>query len=171
MDNRELKIYTDLGNGANNPSFKGLSITEYTFKAPRMGSPELTATLRYETALDDEWTHKEYVTVRGEKYYIFNTPESSKENTSGLYIHQLSFISERDVMLSNVLFYDTVEGYSSSVDKPYSNNTKVTFYGTLREFVDRINCAFLYAGVADSRLLSDTSPSKADVVGDRKSVV
>lgn len=166
MDNRELKIYTDLGNGANNPSFKGLSITEYTFKAPRMGSPELTATLRYETALDDEWTHKEYVTVRGEKYYIFNTPESSKESTSGLYIHQLSFISERDVMLSNVLFYDTVEGYSSSVDKPYSNNTKVTFYGTLREFVDRINCAFLYAGVADSCLLSDTSPSKADVVGD-----
>ena len=61
MDNRELKIYTDLGNGANNPSFKGLSITEYTFKAPRMGSPELTATLRYETALDEEWTDRKSV--------------------------------------------------------------------------------------------------------------
>lgn len=166
MDSRELKIYTDIGNGVNNPSFKGLSLTEYTFKAPRMGSPELTATLRYETALDNEWTHKEYVTVRGEKYYIFNTPESKKDNTSGLYVHSLSFVSERDVILTNVLFYDTVEGYSSSVDKPYSNNTKVTFYGTLSEFVDRMNCAFLYAGVADSCLLTNTSPSKADVAGD-----
>jgi hypothetical protein len=61
-----------------------------------------------------------------------------------------------------------VQGYSLTIDKPCSNNTKVNFYGTIREFVDRLNCAFLAAKIGDSVLATKTDLQRddADIKGD-----
>ena len=162
-----LYIRTDNGLGDKDPSFHDIKITEYSFQATRMGMPSLTATLMYETCLDDDWTGREYVIIRGERHYIRHTPTSSKSNTDARYKHNISFTSERAEILGNVYAYDVVRGYSLTSDKPSSNSTKIVFFGTIREYVDRLNCMFLYAGVGDSILKRKTSLTTADTpVGD-----
>lgn len=162
-----LKIRTDNGLGVNNPSFFDIQIDTYEFSEPRMGMPSLKATLMYGECLDDLWTHREYVEFRGERYYIRHTPTSSKSNTDARYKHQIEFQSERAEILSNVYFYDAVYGVSTTKYKPCSNSTKFTFFGPIREFVDRLNCAFRYAGVGDYILTTKTSLTTDDIpVGD-----
>ena len=167
-----LKLKTDNGLGANNPSFKDIEITEYSFKSPLMGIPTLTAELLWPTCLDNEWTHKEYVELRGEKYYIrqVQTSEISNDNIIK-YKHSLDFKSEREQLL-HVYFYDVVPSWSNTYDKPNTNSTKFTFFGTPREYCDRLNCAFRYAGIGDSILETKTSLTDTDTpVGDGYCVV
>lgn len=155
-----LRLRTD--NGGNDPSFHDIEIAEYTYESTRMGMPTLKATLMWPTCLDNEWTGREYVVLRGEKYYIRHTPSSTKSNTDERYQHDLEFHSERDELLGSVYFYDTVYKHAKYKDKPCSNSTKFSFYGDIGEFVDRLNCALKYSGVGDSILDSKTSLTTAD---------
>lgn len=157
-----LSIKTDTGLGDKNPSFHNIEITEYTFSSTRMGIPTLTATVMYDTCLDSEWTGDEYVTLRGERYYIRNTPSSSKSNTDMRFKHEINFKPERAEKLSSIYFEDVVPSWSETKDKPCSNSTIFTFYGTIAEYLDRLNCAFLKAGVGDSILKTKTSLTTLD---------
>lgn len=172
-----LKLRTDNGLGANNPTFKNIEITEYSFKSPRMGIPTLTAELMWPTCLDDEWTGKEYVEFRGEKYYIRQVQTSEISNNNVIkYKHSLDFKSERE-RLAHVYFYDVVPSdihpsNSAGHDKPNTNSTTFKFFGTPYEYADRLNCAFRYAGIGDSILDTKTSLRDTDVpVGDGYCVV
>lgn len=172
-----LKLKTDNGLGANNPPFKNIEITEYSFKSPLMGIPTLTAELLWPACLDDEWTHKEYVELRGERYYIRQVQSSEISNNNVIkYKHSLDFKSEREQLL-HVYFYDVVPSdihpsNSSGHDRPNTNSTKFKFFGTPREFCDRLNCAFRYAGIGDSILNTKTSLTDIDTpVGDGYCVV
>lgn len=158
MIDRVLKIYTDEGLGNDNPTFYDIELTEYNFNAPRMGMPQLTATLKYHECLDNKWTEREYVVIRGERYYIKHVQTSEQKNTDLRYIHSLSFLSERDELFSDVYFFDMVYSGSSVEDKPCSNSPSFKFYGTIGEAVDRFNCALRYAGIGDSSLISSTNP-------------
>lgn len=167
-----LSIKTDTGASGNDPTFHGIELTEYEYSASRMGMPQLKATLMYDTCLDSEWSGTEYVEFRGERYYLRDTPASTKSNTDARYKHELVFRSERDELLGNLLFFDVVPKNASSdssitADKPNTNSTDFTFYGDIREFVDRLNCALLAAGVGDTILGTKTYLTTEDVpVGD-----
>lgn len=167
-----MKLKTDNGLGANNPSFKNIEITEYSFKSPLMGIPTLTAELLWQTCLDDEWTHKEYVELRGERYYIRQVQSSEISNNNVIkYKHSLDFKSEREQLL-HVYFYDVVPSWSATYDSPNTNSTEFKFFGTPREFCDRLNCAFRYAGIGDSILANKTALTDLDEpVGDGYCVV
>lgn len=167
-----LKLKTDNGLGDSNPTFKDIEITEYSFKSPRMGIPTLTAVLMWPTCLDDEWTGKEYVVLRGEKYYIRQAQSSEIANNNVIkYKHSLNFESERE-QLTNVYFYDVVPSWSSTDDRPNTNSTIFKCFCTIREYADRLNCAFRYAGIGDSILNTKTSLTDADTpVGDGYCVV
>lgn len=166
-----LKLRTDNGLGENNPSFKDIEITDYSFDSPRMGMPTLTATLILPTCLDDEWTGKEYVVLREEKYYVRDTPTSEKDNTDARYKHSLEFKSERE-QLGEVYFYDVVPSWSATYDRPNTNSTEFKFFGTIREYADRLNCAFRYAGIGDSILNTKTTLTDTDTpTGDGYCVV
>lgn len=157
--------------------FKDIEITEYSFKSPRMGMPTLTAELYWPTCLDDEWTGREFVELRGERYYIRQAQSSEISNNNVVkYKHSLDFKSEREI-LGHVYFYDVVpsdilQSNSSGHDKPNTNSTTFKFFGTPYEFADRLNCAFRYAGIGDSILKTKTSLRDADTpVGDGYCVV
>ena len=157
--------------------FKNIEITEYSFKSPRMGIPTLTAELYWPTCLDDEWTGKEFVELRGERYYIRQAQSSEISNDNVVkYKHSLDFKSEREI-LAHVYFYDVVpsdilDSDSEGHDKPNTNSTTFKLYGTPYEYADRLNCAFRYAGIGDSILNTKTSLRDTDVpVGDGYCVV
>lgn len=161
-----LKIYTD-NDLPSNPSFHGIELSEYEYKPSRMGIPTLTATLMWGKCLNDEWTGREYVELRGERFYIRHTPSSEKSNTDERYKHSIEFNSEFDEILSNVYFEDYVPsgyvlGNLLTYDKPCSNSSVFTFYGTISEFSDRLNCAFIKAGVGDSILKTKTNLTTLD---------
>lgn len=162
-----LKIFTDNGLGAVDPAFLGLEITDYSFKPVRMGVSDFQAELKYGRCLDDDWTGREYVTFRGERHYIRHTPTSKKDNTDERWTHSLVFVSESAEILGNVLFYDAVYDHALTKDKPCSNSTKVTFFGDIKEFCDRLNCSLKYRGIGDSILDTKTNLTTLDEpVGD-----
>lgn len=134
-------------------------IDEYTYTAQRMGNVTLNATLMNERCLDSLWSGNEYVMFKGEKYFIRQTPTSSKDNTDERYKHELNFVSERSV-LDSVYFYDVVTD-NTSVDRYASNSTKVTFYGDIHEFVARLNDSMEYSGVEYSIEIDDGVTSDA----------
>ena len=157
--------------------FKGIEITEYSFKSPRMGMPTLTAELYWPTCLDDEWTGKEFVELRGERYYLRQIQSSEISNNNVIkYKHSLEFKSEREI-LSHVYFYDAVPSVlnlesTAGHDKPCTNSTNFKFFGTIYEYADRLNCAFRYAGIGDSILQTKTHLTDADTpAGDGYCVV
>lgn len=162
-----LKIRTDNGLNNNNPTFHDVELTDYNAKFTRMGFPQLTATLMWSAPLDDEWTGREYVVLRGEKFYIKDTPHAEKTNNLLPWKHEIEFTSEFARVLGDTYFEDAVPSYAKTYDRPCSNSTRFTFYGTISEFVDRLNCSFLKAGIGDSILNTKTHLSSLDtVVGD-----
>ena len=166
MTNEPLKIYTDQGTAVN-PSFKGLELTSYSCKPVRMGFADFQAEVVCKDNLDNEWTGREYVTFRGERFYIRKTPSAKYDNTSFLWKHSCTLVSESAEILGNVFFYDAVYSYASTKDKPCSNSTKVTFYGNIYEICDRINCSLKYRGIGDSILNTKMSLTTEDEpVGD-----
>lgn len=122
-------------------------ISAFDYSADRMGAaPFITATVKCRKCLDDLWKDKKvYAEFRGEKYYIMNTPSSSKDNTDERYSHNLELLSERE-LLNHVYFIDAVQG-DSSVDVYKSNSTNVHFFGDIKEFVSRLNSCFSYFGL------------------------
>lgn len=188
MTREVLKIYTDKGDGklltqgggyilqqnnaffkVENPSFHNIEITEYKYTAQRMGMPSLTATIMYPMCLDKLWTHREYVVFRGECYFIRQTPSSSKDNTDTRYKHEIQFVSERQ-QLTQIYFYDDVDKRLNTLtaNKWCSNSSVFTFFGNIREFVDRLNFALLKGGIGDSGIGMErkTSDGSINVQGD-----
>ena len=127
-------------------------IKSYTNSRNREGgAPSISASFYFSRPLDKEWTREEYVEFDGERYYATSIPSSSKDSTSGLYKHEASFISKREV-LDNTLFFDVVSqdpNDTNGGDKYRSNQTKFSFGGNINEFVSRINDSMAYCGLYD----------------------
>ena len=124
-------------------------VGSYTYDGKRMGgAPTITATIYYPTPLDRIWTKDEYVELNGERYYVTSIPSSSKDNSTLLYKHEVTFTSRREV-LDNTLFFDVVseDAGTQASDKYRSNQTKFTFGGDISEFVARINSSLAYCGL------------------------
>lgn len=138
---KALKLYTyiDGGNDAPFPNSENqIEILDFTYDAKRMGgAPTISASVMNDTCLDNDWNDNVFVEFNGEKYFLKNTPTSSKSNTDSRYKHELEFVSER-VILDNVYFYDVV---SADFDdhKPVSNSSKFSFHGNISQFVERLN--------------------------------
>lgn len=127
-------------------------IGQFAYDAQRMGgAPAITATFMYPRCLDDEWTRREYVEYAGERFYVRQTPSSYKGNDDRRFKHEVSFVSEREI-LENVYFLDVVTADSGAQyqDRYRSNTTKVHFYGDITEFVARINDSLIYSGLYDT---------------------
>jgi hypothetical protein len=166
-----LKTYVD---GVNDPSFHDIKLIDYEHTRPRMGAPTITAELMYSEDLDGEWSGKEYVEIRGEKYYIRDVQECEKTNEDTRYKYTLEFESERQ-QLAKRYFMDVIPGDTVETltrNKPCSNDSTFSFYGNIREVADRLNCALLCCGLGDSILKTKTYLTTDDeVVGDGYAVM
>lgn len=127
-------------------------IKSYTNSRKREGgAPSISASFYFSRPLDKEWSREEYVEFDGERYYATSIPSSSKDSASGLYKHEVSFVSKREV-LDNTLFFDVVSQNPDDTgggDKYRSNQTKFSFGGDINEFVSRINDSMAYCGFYD----------------------
>lgn len=169
-----LAIYTQRGNGDVVPfpptdleiplSYnEQAQIGSYTFTAGRMGAVNVQATLMYPVCLDNYWSGAEFVEFRGERYWIFTTPTSSKSNTDIRYKHELNFTSER-IALDNTYFFDVVSPDAADVDQFVSNSTKFTFFGDIVEFVKRMNYSFQYSQLGYSVVIDEGVSSEAKLM-------
>lgn len=152
-----LKLYTYV-DGKNDTPFPNeeeqVYISSFQYNANRMGgSPTITATIKHSKCLDDLWSDKVYAEFRGEKYYVMNTPSSSKDNEDARYTHDLELLSEREV-LNHVYFLDAVQG-DSGTDIYKSNTTSVHFFGNITEFVARLNSCLSYFGLGYSAVIDE----------------
>lgn len=149
MLKESLHIYTidEKGNKVPFPSTQEFAVlSEWTYTAERMSSaPTITGSLMYKQCLDDLWTQKEFVEFRGERYYVSQTPTSSKSTEDVRYKHNITFASER-IVLENVFFFDVVTSNTEDQykDRYRSNGTQFSFYGTLHELVSRLNDSLIY---------------------------
>ena len=151
MDREYLRILLDI-DGVESPFMVGtdkFEINEFVYTSQRMGTKTIECSIDYWLCLDDYWTGREYVTFRGERFYLLRTPSSSKSTSSERYHHSLLFESEEDILLSNVYFYDgVVSGEDpTTIEKYHSYNSKFVFYGTLEEFCGRLNAVLAYRGL------------------------
>lgn len=124
-------------------------IATFTYSGERMGTaPSITATLYYPQCLDNLWTKNEYVELNGEKFYVRQVPTSSKSNEDLFYKHEITFVSERDV-LERTFFLDVVAASTLTQykDRVRSNYTTFSFYGTIVEFAARLSDSMVYSGL------------------------
>ena len=152
-----LKLYTYV-DGANDTPFPSVDeqviIGSFTYTANRMGgAPQFSATVKHRLCLDDLWNDKVYAEFNGEKYFVINTPSSSKSNDDTRYKHDLELLSEREI-LNHVYFIDAVQG-DSDTDVYKSNSTKVLFYGDIRQFVARLNASLSYRNLGYTAVIDD----------------
>lgn len=157
-----LKLYYVAGDGTTKtfPENKEQAeLFDFTVNKTRMGSaPTITASLEYPVCLDDEWDafcHFDdvFVVFNGERYYLKATPSSSKLNDKLFYKHELNFVSERAV-LETVYMIDDLENQTQNII--LSNNTQITFFGNIEQFVERINQSMYFSGIGDT-CVYDTS--------------
>lgn len=151
-----LKIYTLNEDGTSSAfpnEYEQAEFDDYEYTASRMGgAPSITAKIKHRLCLDNLWTEKQYVEFRGCKYFVRDTPSSSKDNNDTRYEHDITFLHERFV-LENVYMLDSVftdEEYPDAqpeTDKYVSNSTKVVFWGDVHEFVGRFNACLYAAGL------------------------
>lgn len=126
-------------------------LSEWSYTAERMASaPTITGSLMHRMCLDDLWSKKEYVEFNGERYFIDQTPTSSKSTDDVRYSHEITLTSER-IVLENVYFFDVVtsETEDQYKDRYRSNGTTFSIYGTLQEFVARLNDSLIYTKLYD----------------------
>lgn len=156
MNTLKLFTYVKLGDGieARVPfpnKAEQAEISTYEYSAARMGgAPSITAKISHRFCLDKYWNEKQFVEFNGDKYFVRDTPSSSKNNEDSRYEHDVTFLHERFV-LENVYMIDAVqEDYTdtgSDAKKYVSNSTKVVFWGDINEFVARFNACLLFAGL------------------------
>ena len=145
------------------PNEKEQAMFTFQYDTSRMsGAPRITATLKHRLCLDDLWEDNVYAEFNGEKYFIINTPSSSKDNTDERYKHEIELLSERDI-LNHVYFIDAVQG-DSEVDKNKSNSTKIQFNGDINEFCGRLNACFSYFGLDYSAVVDEGVTSEDKLV-------
>lgn len=162
----KLLIYTDdeeLGVISFPKDGTQAALSSYTFTEGRMGSVNINSSLMYSKCLDDEWTQREFVEFRGERYWILDTPTSSKSNTDLRYKHELVFKSDR-TKLDNTYFFDVVSPDAGDVDQFVSNSTKFTFFGDIAEFATRLNYSLQYSGVDYSVVIDEGISSEAKLM-------
>ena len=163
---KEIKFYKYV-DGINDTPFPSkesqIRTSSFTYNADRMGgTPSITATVMHKLCLDDYWNKYVYVQFNGEKYYVRNTPSSSKSNDDTRYKHEVELLSERED-LNHVYFVDAVQG-DSSVDVYKSNTTKVTFMGDIVEFVARLNSSLQYSGLSYNAVIDSGITSEDKLV-------
>lgn len=162
----KLLIYTDdeeLGVISFPKDGTQAALSSYTFTEGRMGSVNISSSLMYPKCLDDEWTQREFVEFRGDRYWILDTPTSSKSNTDLRYKHELVFKSDR-TKLDNTYFFDVVSPDAGDVDQFVSNSTKFTFFGDIAEFATRLNYSLQYSGVGYSVVIDEGISSEAKLM-------
>lgn len=158
MEKIRLQIFTISEDGTSFGAFRpfgeDIILDDFVYSAQRMGSTEITCTLRTWGCLDELWTGREAVLwpVDQEWFMLSGTPSSEKVNTDGRYSHQLRFRSERDVVLANTYFTDAVSD-SDSADRALAHTT-VRFCGTLQDFADRVNACIRWHGLDGSFIVS-----------------
>lgn len=196
-----LTIYTLSADGQTFSQFlvdgEPVKLLDYDYVSERMGSTSLTATLKHAKCLDSYWTGREFVvldeaSLQGgtpvgslEAFFLSHTPSSSKDNTDSRYVHTLEFKSRRDILLSGVYFRDSVAAGSASAGKFSSDDYKVTFFGTLDEFVARfsdvltslglqsrfsVSVESAYQGTTESKELSFDKKTLAEALSEAYSV-
>ena len=143
------------GNKVTFPNVQGMqpAIVDVNLNRERMaGAPTNTSTLMYPVCLDSYWTKKEFIEIGSERYYVKQVPTSEKNTEDTRYKHEITFVSERDI-LENVFFFDCVTQDTSSQisDKPRSNTTDFSFYGDLNELVQRLNDSLSYSKIYDPK--------------------
>lgn len=150
-----LRIYVEDkdGNIVSFPNDKEQAVVkDWTRTAERMaGAPSVSGTVLHRLCLDNLWTKKEFVVINNERYYVRQVPTSSKDNEDVRYKHNITLVSEREI-LENIFFFDCVtkDTQSQTDDKPRSNNTEFSFYGDLEELVSRLNDSLSYSSIYDA---------------------
>lgn len=145
---KSIKLHIDInGNQVDFPIGKEqIEISAFTADYKRMGNaPTITCTVKYPTCLDNEWTYGVYTMFNGERFYLKQIPSSSFSNKDARYIHELELCSER-VQLDNVFVFD-VASPNVKADRPVSNNTIFSFFGTIEEFAKRLNYSLIYTNL------------------------
>lgn len=143
------------GNKVTFPNVQGMqpAIVDVNLNRERMaGAPTNTSTLMYPVCLDSYWTKKEFIEIGSERYYVKQMPTSEKNTEDTRYKHEITFVSERDI-LENVFFFDCVtqDTPSQISDKPRTNTTDFSFYGDLNELVQRLNDSLSYSKIYDQK--------------------
>ena len=137
---------------------------KYSASRQKEGVPTVEATLPYPSCLDNSWyALKPYIILdNGDVLYADQIhPDSSKSNTELCYSHTLRFVSHR-ARLNNILFFDAVSPDLSSLekDKYRSNFTDFQFYGTLEEFVNRLESSLKFNKISDFSFVFDDGVDK-----------
>lgn len=161
-----LKLYTYI-DGINDTPFPSeeYQVVTSNFRSDykRMGgAPSITCTIMHPMCLDKLWTYGVYAKFNGERFFIKQIPSSSYDNTDARYKHELELVSER-VILDNVYVYDVVDSESTD-DKPVSNSSKFTFFGTVNEFAQRLNQSLQYSGLDYTIVVDDGITSEGKLV-------
>lgn len=161
-----LKLYTYV-DGINDSPFPSLDkqVVTADFRADykRMGgTPSISCTIMHELCLDTLWTYNVYAEFNGEKFFIKQIPSSSYDNTDARYKHEVELVSER-VILDNVYFYDVVDSESAN-DKPVSNSSNFSFFGTIHEFSERLNQSLEYSNVGYNVVVDDGISSEGKLL-------
>lgn len=160
---KSLKIYTFV-DGVKDTPFPDLAnqveAFDFTYSTSRMNViPQLSASVMFKRCLDSEWNGEQYILFNGERYFIKQTPSSSKDNTDARWKHDITFVSERNI-LSGIYFYDVVTS-DTETDKYVSNSSNVLFFGDIHEFALRLNYSLQYSGVDYSVVIDDGISSEA----------
>ena len=138
---------------------KPLEIFDFTYDATRMGSdPTISAQNVMWFAEKDEngndvtlenlWLERNrdcHVSFNGENFYLKQVPTCSKDNEDARYKYDIDFVSERAV-LENVYVYDVVTPYIT--ERPISESSIFSFFGSVKDLVDRINISLVRSGLS-----------------------
>ena len=147
---KSLKLYIDNERGERVSFPEGeeqIEISAFTADYKRMGgAPAITCTVKNPNCLDNAWTYGVYTIFNQERFYLKQIPSSSFSNKDARYIHELELCSER-VQLDHVFVFDVTSGGEA---KPVSNNTEFSFFGTIREFAEKLNSSLKYSGLQSS---------------------
>lgn len=151
-----LKLYKYI-DGINDTPFPNedeqVIVSAYRYDVKRMGgAPTISLTAYHSICLDKLWSYNVYAEFNGEKFFIKRIPSSSYGHTDARYKHEVELVSER-IILDNVYVYDVVDA-SFDDDKPVSNSSKFSFFGTINEFAERLNQSLAYSGL-DYRVVVD----------------
>ena len=144
-----LKLYKYI-DGVNDTPFPNeneqVVVSSFRYDVKRMGgAPTISLTAHHSTCLDKLWSYNVYAVFNDEKFFIKQIPSSSYSNTDARYKHDIELVSER-IILDNVYVYDVVDANFDD-DKPVSNSSKFSFFGTIHEFAARLNQSLAYSGL------------------------
>lgn len=161
-----LKLYKYI-DGINDIAFPNANeqvvIGTFRYDVKRMGgAPTISCTVMHSLCLDKLWSENVYAEFNGEKFFLKQIPTSSYSNIDSRYKHEIEMVSER-VVLDNVYFYDVVSS-SSTFDKPISNSSNFVFFGTIHEFVARLNQSLQYSKIGYSVVIDEGVDSEAKLI-------